>query len=122
VIITDTVGFIRDLPKDLMAAFRSTFEELHDADLLVHVADASCKDFEEKHAAVCGVLLDLGLETKPRILVLNKMDLCDGDLLHGLALNYNGIPICACDPSSFTLLLERMARCLWSEAMAAARG
>ena len=121
VIITDTVGFIRNLPQDLMAAFRSTFEELHDADLLVHVADASCKDFEEKHAAVCGVLSDLGLQTKPRILVLNKMDLCDGDLLHGLALNYNGIPICACDPSSFTLLLERMARCLWSEAAAAAR-
>ena len=120
VIITDTVGFIRNLPPDLMAAFHSTFEELHEADLLVHVADASCKDFEEKHATVCGLLADLGLETKPRILVLNKMDLCDGDLVRGLALNYNGIPICAREPSSFTLLLETMERSLWSEAMAEA--
>jgi GTP-binding protein HflX len=88
VIVTDTVGFIRGLPPDLMAAFSSTFEELHDADLLLHVADASCKDFDEKYKVVCGLLTELGLECKPRVIVLNKMDLCRPDLLGGLAEHY----------------------------------
>jgi len=115
VIITDTVGFIRSLPPDLMAAFRTTFEELHEADLLLHVTDASSEDFEEKHRTVGRVLAELGLDATPTILVLNKMDLCDAALLRGLAANFHGIPICARDRSSFTLLLERMDRALWSE-------
>jgi GTP-binding protein HflX len=115
VIITDTVGFIRNLPPDLMAAFRTTFEELHEADLLLHVTDSSSKDFEEKHRTVVRVLAELGLDATRTILVLNKMDLCDAALLSGLAVNFHGIPICACDRSSFMLLLERMERALWSE-------
>ncbi len=72
--VVDTVGFITDLPKDLVAAFRATLEELHDADLLVHVMDASSADRERQRRAVDALLHELGLDEKPRLLVLNKID------------------------------------------------
>jgi GTPase len=68
------VGFIRDLPRDLVAAFRATLEEMKDADLLLHVVDASDPGLDEKIAAVESILRDLELENVPTILVLNKMD------------------------------------------------
>ena len=74
VIITDTVGFIRDLPDDLVTAFRATLEELGDADLLLHVVDAADQRQEGQVAAVEGILRDLGLAEKPRLLVYNKAD------------------------------------------------
>jgi len=115
VIVTDTVGFIRDLPKDLKAAFHSTFEELHEADLLLHVIDASSPNIETQVESVRALLDELGLDGKPVLRVLNKTDLCDPELVRGLAANYRGIPICAKAPLSFTLLLEAMERCLWHE-------
>ena len=75
VIITDTVGFIRDLPKDLARAFRATLEELDDADLLLHVVDAADPAREQHIAAVEAILADLGLAETRRILVWNKIDL-----------------------------------------------
>ncbi|HVY45098.1 MAG TPA: GTPase HflX [Minicystis sp.] len=75
VILTDTVGFIRDLPKDLFAAFRATFEEAADADLLLHVVDASDPAYEQQIEATEAVLAELGLETIPRLLAFNKLDL-----------------------------------------------
>lgn len=80
--VVDTVGFITDLPKDLVNAFRATLEELHDADQLVHVADASNPDWPRQMQAVDGTLADLGLEAKPRLLVFNKCDALDGQLVH----------------------------------------
>ncbi|HCF57832.1 MAG TPA: GTPase HflX, partial [Myxococcales bacterium] len=77
VIITDTVGFIRDLPKDLVNAFRATLEELLDADLLLHVVDASDPAFPEQIRAVETILGDLGLLSTPRVLVFNKSDRAD---------------------------------------------
>lgn len=74
VIVTDTVGFIRDLPKDLMDAFAATLEELHDADLLLHVVDISNPAFEEQIGSVEKILEKLGLTLKPSILVFNKVD------------------------------------------------
>jgi GTPase len=74
VVITDTVGFIRDLPQELVAAFRATLEEMADADLLVHVVDASDPDRDQQIRAVEGLLADLGLADKPRVLVWNKAD------------------------------------------------
>ncbi len=74
VILTDTVGFMRDLPKELTVAFRSTLEELRDADLLLHVVDASAKDPEEQISAVEGILADLNLDRIPCMLVFNKCD------------------------------------------------
>jgi GTP-binding protein HflX len=74
VIITDTVGFIRDLPPDLTAAFRATLEELEDADLLLHVVDVSDPRFEEQMAAVDAILAGLALERVPKLVVFNKID------------------------------------------------
>ena len=73
-IITDTVGFIRSLPKELVEAFRATLEELEDADMLLHVADASHPELAQQMSAVNGILEQLGLEESPRMLILNKID------------------------------------------------
>jgi GTP-binding protein HflX len=74
VILTDTVGFIRELPKELMEAFRATLEELESADLLIQVADASHREVLHQIRAVEDILRDLGLDALPRILVMNKWD------------------------------------------------
>jgi GTP-binding protein HflX len=73
-ILTDTVGFIRKLPHELVAAFRATLEELADADVLVHVVDASHPALEEHMAAVESLLDELGVRDRPTVLVLNKVD------------------------------------------------
>jgi GTP-binding protein HflX len=75
VVITDTVGFIRDLPKDLFAAFRATFEEAADADLLLHVVDASDPAKDDHIATTVEVLEQLDLAAVPRVIVYNKVDL-----------------------------------------------
>jgi len=74
IVLSDTVGFIRDLPHDLVAAFRATLKEAVDADLLLHVVDASHDDRDGQIAAVDAVLAEIGAESLPRILVLNKCD------------------------------------------------
>ena len=74
IVLVDTVGFIRDLPEDLFAAFRATFEEAADADLLLHVVDASDPAREEHIRTTEAVLEELGLEGRPRLLVFNKVD------------------------------------------------
>ena len=74
VIVTDTVGFIRDLPKDLVGAFRTTLDELRDADILLHVVDASAANVDQQITAVETVLQSLSLDTIPRVMVLNKCD------------------------------------------------
>jgi GTP-binding protein HflX len=78
-ILTDTVGFIRSLPKELLEAFRATLEELEEADMLLHVADASHPELEQQVKAVEDILEYLGLAHTPRILVLNKIDALDDD-------------------------------------------
>jgi GTP-binding protein HflX len=77
VVITDTVGFIRELPKDLFAAFRATFEEAADADLLVHVVDASDAAKDDHVATTNALLEELELDGIPKILVYNKVDLLE---------------------------------------------
>jgi GTP-binding protein HflX len=72
--VVDTVGFITDLPKDLVNAFRATLEELDEADVLVHVVDASNPDWQRQMQAVDSTLHDLKLEHKPRLVVFNKCD------------------------------------------------
>lgn len=73
-LITDTVGFIRKLPHHLVASFRSTLEEAREADVLLHVIDASHPDWEEQRAVVLDVLEDLDLERRDKVLVFNKTD------------------------------------------------
>lgn len=74
VLLSDTVGFIRDLPHNLVASFKATLEEARRADLLLHVADASSPEVEQQIAAVYRVLEELGIERKDTLLVLNKID------------------------------------------------
>jgi GTP-binding protein HflX len=74
VLLSDTVGFIRDLPHSLVASFKATLEEARQADLLLHVADASSPEAESQIKAVNTVLEELGLAEQPTILVLNKVD------------------------------------------------
>ena len=76
-LVTDTVGFIRKLPHHLVASFRATLEEAREADLLLHVIDASHPMWEEQRQVVNGVLADLELEHQPQLLVFNKIDLLD---------------------------------------------
>jgi len=74
-LLTDTVGFIRKLPHHLVASFRSTLEEAREANVLLHVIDASQNDWEDQHQVVMDVLTELGLEKTGKILVFNKVDL-----------------------------------------------
>jgi len=77
VVLTDTVGLIRNMPPDLLAAFRATFEEAADADLILHVVDAADRDRDQHIATTEKMIADLGLETVPRVLVYNKADLLE---------------------------------------------
>ena len=76
-VLADTVGFIRNLPKELTEAFQATLEELSAADLLIHVADASHPDLDRQIAAVENILADMDLLAVPRLMVLNKCDRLD---------------------------------------------
>jgi len=108
-IITDTVGFIRNLPKELAAAFRATLEELNEADLLLHVIDVSTPGFEQQILSVEKILEDLDLKTKNIVRVFNKVDIFpDKDILDNLCRRFDAIPISALDPETFPPLLERM--------------
>jgi GTP-binding protein HflX len=112
VVITDTVGFIRDLPEELARAFRATLEEMADADLLVHVVDASDDDRDQHIRAVDGILSDLGLADKPRVLVWNKADkLSETDAEH--LANHGGFVVSALDRATFGPLLLAIERALW---------
>ena len=73
-LLADTVGFIRKLPTDLVESFKSTLDEVREADLLIHVIDVSHPDFEEQISVVNKTLLDLGCSDKPQLLVFNKVD------------------------------------------------
>jgi GTPase len=84
VLVTDTVGFIRKLPHHLVASFRATLEETRDADLLLHVVDASAPTWEEQRMVVDQVLDELEVGDRPKLLVFNKIDLLSHDELLAL--------------------------------------
>ena len=89
VLLSDTVGFIRDLPHALVASFKATLEEVHQADLLLHVVDASSTTARDQIDAVNSVLEELGCQTKPTIMALNKADMIrDRSFLDVLKANY----------------------------------
>lgn len=81
VLLTDTVGFIQKLPTDLIAAFRATLEEITEADLILHVADASSSQVDRQTEAVEDELEELGVANRPRVTVLNKIDLVSDERL-----------------------------------------
>jgi GTP-binding protein HflX len=108
VIITDTVGFIKNLPKDLMVAFRATLEELEGADLLLHIIDISNPRFKDQIKSVETILRDLNLDDIPIIRVLNKMDLVDEVTIQELSWNFDATAISANEESSLMPLIEKM--------------
>ncbi len=116
VIITDTVGFIRDLPEDLVAAFHATLEELRDASLLLHVVDAASPDLDRRIEAVREVLGELGLDRKPELLVFNQIDRLPEDEIESLARRYRAIPISALEGRGLRALLTRAEDILWDDA------
>jgi GTP-binding protein HflX len=124
VIITDTVGFIRSLPKSLLGAFKATLEELQDADLLLHLVDCANPRFEEQISQVAAILTELELADKPRLLVFNKSDLLPplkkNDPLafmkvRKLAHQLQAISISAADRKSLEPLIQEMQRRFWPE-------
>jgi GTP-binding protein HflX len=115
VVLTDTVGFIHDLPRDLKVAFRATLEELEGADLLLHVVDASSPRCDEQLGAVEKLLEELDLSAIPRLNVLNKADLLgDNGVAENLARRYGGVAVSALSRDSLRPLVSRMAELLWS--------
>lgn len=120
VIVTDTVGFIRDLPKALMRSFRATLEELSDADLLLHVVDLSDPDHAQQIAAVEKVMEKLKLTETPRLLVFNKADQVDPEVAS--AASARGVVISALTRQGFPELLARAEAMLWREGKIAAPG
>jgi GTP-binding protein HflX len=118
VIINDTVGFIRDLPPDLIAAFRATLEEISDSDVLIHLVDASNPRWQQQIESVERILGDLGHTDLPRIAAFNKADLLspsDLELLLRQA-SQNGeretVAVSAIDPATLRPLLERVGEIL----------
>ncbi|MEE9912148.1 MAG: GTPase HflX [Deltaproteobacteria bacterium] len=112
-IITDTVGFIRNLPKELFSAFRATLDELQEADLLIHVIDISSSQFEEQISAVDGILEELDISGKPTLRVFNKADRCeDKELLETLSRRFDAVAVSALDKTSLFSLLEKIETAL----------
>ncbi|HEY8038979.1 MAG TPA: GTPase HflX [Polyangiaceae bacterium] len=123
VVITDTVGFIRKLPKDLFAAFRATFEEAADADLLLHVVDASDAARDDHVRTVMKVLEDLDLLEIPRMLVFNKTDLCEPSELRMLERTHpEAAFVSATHRETTRPLIERIARELAEKWRQSAKG
>jgi GTP-binding protein HflX len=108
VVLTDTVGFIRQMPKDLFAAFRATFEEAADADLIVEVVDVSDAEHQEHLKTTSEVLRDLELDETPRLRVYNKVDRLSEDERHALDNEPDSVSISALDKSSTKTLLSRI--------------
>jgi GTP-binding protein HflX len=112
VIITDTVGFIRHLPPDLVTAFRATLEELEDADLLLHVVDLSHPRFEEQMEVVENLLRDLDLPPLPVIRVFNKIDRVSPEVVRRQCERYGAVAVCALKEETLGPLIEAMERFL----------
>jgi GTPase len=106
-ILTDTVGFIRKLPHELVAAFRATLEELQDADVLVHVLDASHPALEEHAAAVERILDELEVADRPTVVALNKIDRTGGGRgLEALVARRGGVAVSAVTGDGLPELLK----------------
>ncbi len=112
VIITDTVGFIKDLPRELKVAFRATLEELEKADLLLNIIDASNPEHPAHIESVENILQELNLQHIPQIRVFNKMDLLDEETVRQLASRNDEIAVSATDETTLWPLIQKMEACV----------
>ncbi len=116
IIITDTVGFIYNLPPNLIDAFKATLEELHYADLLLHVVDASSHNFRRLISAVENILHQLSLEEKKILLVFNKIDLLSTEDVEKLKVLYpEAVFVSALKRINLDELLERIKKVLYAD-------
>ncbi len=130
VILTDTVGFIRDLPRDLLEAFRTTLDELHQADVLLHVVDASAPDRDQQIQVVEGLLHELDLQHVTRVLVMNKCDRLSPEAVDVLDRRFQASPersrralcVSALRKETLALLREAIAEVLESGVLVAEAG
>jgi GTP-binding protein HflX len=107
-LFSDTVGFIRDLPKGLLAAFRATLEEVQQASLILHVTDIANPQHAEQDAEVEKVLKQLGLDDRPRLRVCNKIDRLDAEMLAALARSNGNVYVSALLGTGLDELLRRV--------------
>lgn len=118
VIINDTVGFIRDLPEPLVAAFRATLEEISDSDLLIHVVDGSNANALSQIDSVMKILNELAYGEIPELLVINKADLMDDDALNSLCRSVSPdgakeiVAVSALKPATLRPMVETVGRLL----------
>ena len=96
-LVSDTVGFIRDLPSQLLDAFKATLEELQYADVLLHVVDVAKEGIDERIRVVEDILMSLGLSEKTHILVCNKIDLCEEPPVFSAGLAYQQKCFISCE-------------------------
>jgi GTPase len=109
-LLGDTVGFVRRLPHELVEAFKSTLEEVAQADLLLHVVDGSALDAEDQVAAVHAVLREIGAADRPELLVVNKIDLADpGDVDDLIAAHASAVAVSAATGEGIEKLAETLA-------------
>lgn len=112
VVVNDTVGFIRDLPRDLLAAFRATLEEIEDSDLIVHLVDAAHAGYDDQIRAVDRLLDELGYERIPRLLVFNKTELLSEDDRNDRLAGHDALAISAVTRDGIPALLSRIDQAL----------
>jgi GTP-binding protein HflX len=119
IVASDTVGFVRDLPHQLVEAFTATLEETADADLLLHVVDASAHDRDEQQAQVDRVLDEIGASAVPRLLVFNKIDLNGGNagIQRDPCGSIHAVFVSALTGDGLTLLRQAVVECVsrWRE-------
>ena len=126
VLLSDTVGFIRNLPHTLVSAFRATLEEVQRASLILHVSDASSRLSAEQDAQVEIVLKELEAEKKPRLRVMNKVDLLDDEVAQSLMADSaqtdsRTMYVSAVDGTGLERLLERIDAMIEEDAVSRVR-
>jgi GTP-binding protein HflX len=121
IVLTDTVGFIRDLPKDLVNAFKATLEELEESDLILHVVDAADPKVDEKMRAVETILEELGVQDIPRVTVVNKIDATPALMISALKRATGGIPVSARDKIGLDEVMRRIEDTVFGHRLDVAR-
>lgn len=115
IILTDTVGFIRDLPPELLQSFEATLEEVYDADLLIHLIDISNQSFEDHIEVVDDLLTKLQMNNIPQIKVFNKIEEVDSDFAERTARKHSGFPVTAMQKRTLAPLIEYIQDRLWDK-------
>jgi GTP-binding protein HflX len=117
VLFSDTVGFIQKLPTELVAAFRATLEEINEADLILHVLDITHRNVRQQSETVMETLADLGVEDRPMLVALNKIDRLSDPSAAGSALDSiaDALPISAKEGLGLDALLSRVDEVLSAE-------